>query len=419
MKRFFQAKVFPFFKKIRSFLVFSLVLIVLAIATLKIYSLFNSGYVFPQWTGFVSYYDDSGEFHPAKTLWDVLDLLIIPIVISIGGLLFNRAEKNRETRNQEQRHKTDLEIAENRRKQDQENIADQQRSSMLQRYLDDIAILLLKENLNKDLNLESPVIQIARVKTLTTLRVLENDIKRMDIIFQFLRDSGLAEYLFLDATIGKINLKGVNLDNVVFEKSDLREANLCNSSFYSANCTNTDFSNALLHNCWFYHAKLNEADFYKAELIGSRFLNADLEKAKLIGANLTRVDFGNANLKGASLVQAKLNDAKLSGADFTGADLSHAELNGANLGESVPGIKELFDILDMDKSTKLVNANLTLAQLKNADMSMVDLTNANLSSANLTNAKISAAQLKLAKTLNNVTLPNGKKYENLESLENL
>jgi hypothetical protein len=48
-----------------------------------------------QWTGF-GQSKVAQDVRPAKTLWDWLDLLIIPAVLAVGGYLFTRAE-NRAT----------------------------------------------------------------------------------------------------------------------------------------------------------------------------------------------------------------------------------------------------------------------------------------------------------------------------------
>ena len=53
------------------------------------------GYAFP-WTGF-GQSKVNGEIQPYKTLWDWLDLLIVPVVLAIGGYLFNSSQ-NQATR---------------------------------------------------------------------------------------------------------------------------------------------------------------------------------------------------------------------------------------------------------------------------------------------------------------------------------
>lgn len=414
MRKYLNNKAIPILKKIGKYFSAIILLAIVLFISREIYIYFAK---FPERTGFVSYYDQSGEFPPAKTLWDFFQLLIIPLVLSIGGFFLNRAEKSREIQSQEQRHKTDLEIADFRRKQDQENIAEQQRSSTLQQYLDDISVLILKESLNKETNHEAPVIQIARVKTLTALRILENDTKRMDLIFQFLRDSGLAEFLLSKTTFGKINLQHANLNSINISKSNFSDAELSNTKLINAKCVETNFSHAVLNRAWLYHTKLYGADFFQAELIGAVLTASDLENATLIGANLSKADFTYANLRNANLQNVNFSNAVFADTDFSGAKLSQSDFSNANLGEYLRGIKLPKPIIP--RITKFTNADLSYASFVDADMSLVDLTNANLKDADFTNAKISANQLKLAQSLENVTLPNGKKYENPESLSGL
>jgi hypothetical protein len=52
------------------------------------------------WTGFTDYIGppigDNQNYFRGKTLWDFLGLLIIPVVLAMGALWFNRQEKERE-----------------------------------------------------------------------------------------------------------------------------------------------------------------------------------------------------------------------------------------------------------------------------------------------------------------------------------
>jgi len=83
---------------------------------------------------------------PGKTLWDWLQLLIIPIVLAIGGFLFSQIQKGNEQRI------TD----------------DNQQEAGLQAYIDSLSDLLLKEGLRKS-DIDAEVRKIARVRTLTIL----------------------------------------------------------------------------------------------------------------------------------------------------------------------------------------------------------------------------------------------------------
>ena len=98
-----------------------------------------------------------------KTLWDWLELLIIPLVLAGGGFYLNRSE-----------HNTDREIA-----------TDRQKEQALQTYLDHMADLLLKEDLRNSENEE--VRNVARTRTLTVLRGLDK--KRKGVILKFLYEA--------------------------------------------------------------------------------------------------------------------------------------------------------------------------------------------------------------------------------------
>src|SRR5689334_13946366 len=101
-----------------------------------------------------SYFNWSYTGIGTKTLWDWLDLLIIPAVIAVGGYWFSRAEKRYE-----------IDIQDNRL---QENT--------LQTYLDGMSELLLDYELcNPNSNAQSR--RIARSLTLTTLRRLNGERK--------------------------------------------------------------------------------------------------------------------------------------------------------------------------------------------------------------------------------------------------
>ena len=52
-------------------------------------------------TGF-GQYKVNGEVQPFKTIWDWLDLLIVPIVLALGGYLFTRSENQRTRENADQ-----------------------------------------------------------------------------------------------------------------------------------------------------------------------------------------------------------------------------------------------------------------------------------------------------------------------------
>ena len=60
--------------------VLGLLVLVLAVVSILIWQGYSQN-----WTGFQAYIDSTGEYHPAKTLWDWIELLIIPVVLVVGA----------------------------------------------------------------------------------------------------------------------------------------------------------------------------------------------------------------------------------------------------------------------------------------------------------------------------------------------
>jgi hypothetical protein len=80
------------------------------------------------WTGFgqcVILKQDNEEIRHEKTLWDWMNLLIVPAVLAVGGILYNRSEKKSELKNAD----------------------DRLQEAALAAYLDRISNLLLDNNL--------------------------------------------------------------------------------------------------------------------------------------------------------------------------------------------------------------------------------------------------------------------------------
>src|SRR5438105_15868192 len=79
-------------------------ILVVAIILILVIALIIVGYRL-DWTGF------NGNNKSGKTLWDWLQLLIIPFVLAVGGLWFSQIQKDREQRASEQHAQTEREIA--------------------------------------------------------------------------------------------------------------------------------------------------------------------------------------------------------------------------------------------------------------------------------------------------------------------
>ena len=104
------------------------------------------GYIFSwHWTGLVP--ESSEPKQHWKTLWDWLQLLIIPAVLAVGGYLFNLANSRTERQIAKDRYQQDQQIAKQRYEQDQQIALDKQHEDLLQTYLDRISELLLDKKL--------------------------------------------------------------------------------------------------------------------------------------------------------------------------------------------------------------------------------------------------------------------------------
>jgi uncharacterized protein YjbI with pentapeptide repeats len=280
--------------------------------------LFRSGYA-SQWTGFGPTEVKVGV-QPAKTLWDWLDLLIVPVVLGIGGYLLNSSQ-NRATQ-----------AAAERRAQDE----------ALQAYLDNMSEMLMPSSEQPSLYeepLPDSLRTVARARTLTVLPRLDDD--RKGRVVQFLYESRL---------IAKgrpvLDLGG----------ADLQQANLGQANLSEANLSGADLSGA----------NLERANLARSDLSGTNLGRTNLRGANLRGANpmvfadLTEVDLTVADLRGANL----------SAATLTFANLSHADLSGADLSRTPEGL-----------GVVLWGADLRFANLSEVDLSGVAMGGVNLMSA--------------------------------------
>jgi uncharacterized protein YjbI with pentapeptide repeats len=199
----------------------------------------------------------------AITLWDWLELLIVPAVIAAGGLWFNNQQQKRQQEDNRRQQERGLAI-ENQRARDE----------ALEAYLDQMSQLLLdKDKPLRQSQEGDDVRNLARARTLTVLPRLDSE--RKGSVVRFLYESGL-----------------ITKDRRVLDlsKADLSEADLWRASLTGANLTGAYLTQAYLNN----------ADLTSANLSG----------AALYGANLSRANLSNANLSSAWLSHANLSGAK-------------------------------------------------------------------------------------------------------------
>jgi uncharacterized protein YjbI with pentapeptide repeats len=256
------------------------------------------------WTGF-----------SAKTLWDWLQLLFVPIILAIGGFWLNQIQREREERTAK------------RRAEDEQRIAtDTQQEAALQAYIDHMSELLLNEHLRESAQ-EKEVRNIARVRTLTVLQRLDGE--RKGNVLQFLYESGL---LHKDTPI--IQLSGADLSFARLNETHLHGADLSFANLRSADLTRVDLGEADLHGADLSFANLRSAnlsfaDLSFAQLDGTTLSRADLHGAELSSANLHGANLRASDLGAANLRKANLAEAHLEMTNFSVADLSETYLKDA------------------------------------------------------------------------------------------
>lgn len=236
-----------------------------------------------------------------KSLWDWMELLIIPLVLAIGAFYLNSSERN-----------TEREIA-----------TDRQQEAALQSYLDRMADLLLKEQLSKTGNKE--VRNVARTRTLTLLRGLDGP--RKGIVLRFIYESKLIDHdKFL-----------VDLENADFSGADLVDVILADAWLPYVDLSKADLGNAFLDNINLLGSKLIDANLAGADLRGAKLINADFSNADLHDANLGPFVTGLINETG--IHEYKSKDTDLSGANLTGTNLRGAVVTNEQLAtvESLKG----------------------------------------------------------------------------------
>lgn len=235
---------------------------------------------------------------PNKSLWDVAELLGVPVALALFGALFQKAQQ---------------EQSERQTKEQREQDADEMREEALQLYFDRMSALLIDKNLmaiaiRKDnigaeqKELLEVSVDVIKARTLSILKRFEKDTERKSSVVRFLTEANVTSRL-------GIGLSGTDLSGADLSKANLRKADLSETNLTNANLINADLSKANLS-------------------------KADLSEIKLNGANLSGADLSGAYIRRSEMSKTypylELLKANLDGANLDGADLSHACLSLAS-----------------------------------------------------------------------------------------
>lgn len=226
-------------------------------------------------------YDE--EVQPGKTLWDWLQLLIVPAILIGVTFAWSATQTRSDNRREDRRIAADRAAAKEARQ-----------DTTLQNYLDQMSGLMLNKNLLTSAD-GDPVRAVARTVTLTTLRRL--DLERRAAVVRFLSEARL-----LRGESPPVVMKDANLRDVDFSGADLRLANLDDVDLGGANLSDTNLSGA----------SFVTADLRGADLSDAYFSNTQLGYAVLRGADLRGADLRLANVRYADLRDADLRETQSS-----------------------------------------------------------------------------------------------------------
>jgi uncharacterized protein YjbI with pentapeptide repeats len=213
-----------------------------------------------------------------KTVWDWLDLLIVPAALALAGYWFTSVQNR---------------AAQRAAQADAERLA---QDEIEQGYIDRMRQLMLDNDLRNERN-TSDLRTLARSYTLSALDRLDGRHKRN--VIRFLYASGL-----IYADVPRV----IALDGADLTEADLGGMSLCGRIYHAGDL--------------FGETNLKA----RAEQLGV-YLSEIAQPTDTV--NLTSVDLSGANLRGADLGGAILMFADLNGADLSGANLSYAHLEGA------------------------------------------------------------------------------------------
>ncbi len=289
-------------------------------------------YLYDQpWTGFGKGVGNNVQSNSPKTLWDWLELIIVPISLSLIAWFFKKSEI-----------KTEKAIS-----------LEKNREGELYSFYDYVQNIHFSTDLNDNRTKEMvSVLASARAKVI----IGNLDVKRKASFIKFLYEVG---FINIDGPIivfDRPDFSGINLDNNSLFKMTIRGADFSNSSFEFSTLSFSIFSGSCFSKSSFYFAQLQRAYFDWCEVDSADFSHANLEKASLgrligknpnfsnaylveahlIGAYLYKANFQKANMTQSILCRSKFISANfsytdLSYADFTDANLMYANLKGANL----------------------------------------------------------------------------------------
>lgn len=263
-----------------------------------------------RWTGFAGHNDTDSA---PKTLWDWLDLLIVPLVLALAVFALNDAQDRRDVRREAARARQQDRIA-----------ADTRREETLRDYLQRISSLVLDHGLGS--NRSNPRAEsLAQTLTMTVLPQLDG--RRKGVVVQFLASADLIANSFTsrDGSAGPLVLDHADLRGLVLTHGDLTD-----TAIEGAYLQDADLRNVVADGASFFTSDLRGAQFDDASVDNTQFADADLRGADFSGVITTDEDQGGPLFTGSCLTGARFSDVILTRGSFGETQGHQVDFSGAS-----------------------------------------------------------------------------------------
>jgi hypothetical protein len=202
-------------------------------------------------------------YEPEKTLWDWMELLLVPLALALGAAFFTWVTNKRERDIEDQRALAAQKAADQRAQIEREIASDRTCEAAYQGYLDRMTELIadgLPKSAPDDVKRS-----IGRARTLAVLRQLDG--ARKGLLLRFLYESNLVGEVDgkeADSRGAIVDLFGAYLGWAKLSTADLRGANL-----HEVDLRGADLHRAILHRADLEGAVLHKADLSGADLSGA------------------------------------------------------------------------------------------------------------------------------------------------------
>jgi uncharacterized protein YjbI with pentapeptide repeats len=355
-------------------------------------------------------HEEVAFYQPAKTLWDLIVVLIFPVLAALVIWQLDKSDKD-----------TKQKIADEERRQTQ-----------LTAFFDTLSDLARSNELQEP-HKASIAREIIHARVLEVVKNLDGDRKAQ--VFEFLQGlqvlmpvqnnnghssrgwkdrnwdeengepAGLADS-FNQPNITRYPdsiLDGVDFSGIVLSNTKAAQMDLSGVRMNKARLDGVNFSDCIMQGVQFNDAYLHDVDFIEADLSGLQLANAKLE-----WLNFNRAKLHQSDWNGAMVTDAILNEAELFSADLTKTFFERVKLYRTGL---QPGVKISqaqwvdVDLTEAELDEAVLNGSrfvrarfqrtrLVKANLENVDLRGCDMTGASFRGAVLNGAKLQGSTLK-------------------------